>query len=101
MNDAMFQPLTSKWSPEAVIPGSPRISGHLCHHNVNPSPEASMRWVDYFYSEEGTKYIEQGPEGVLWEYKENADGQKYEFMQKALIQKIQKMNVARSHQHTG
>ena len=26
MNDAMFQPLTSKWSPEAVIPGSPRIS---------------------------------------------------------------------------
>ena len=35
-----------------------------------------MRWVDYFYSEEGTKYIEQGPEGVLWEYKENADGQK-------------------------
>ena len=35
-----------------------------------------MRWVDYFYSEEGSKYIEQGPEGFLWEYQENADGEK-------------------------
>lgn len=77
MNDPMFQPLTSEWAPEAKIPGSPRISGGtFALTNVNPSPEASMRWVDYFYSEEGTKYIEQGPEGVLWEYQENADGEK-------------------------
>lgn len=77
MNDPMFQPLTSEWAPEAKIPGSPRISrGTFALTNVNPSPEASMRWVDYFYSEEGTKYIEQGPEGVLWEYQENADGEK-------------------------
>jgi len=30
--------------------------------------------VDYFYSVEGSKYIEQGPEGVFWEYAENANG---------------------------
>ncbi|MFI1243103.1 extracellular solute-binding protein [Enterococcus casseliflavus] len=77
MNDPMFQPVTSEWAPEAKIPGSPRISrGTFALTNVNPSPEASMRWVDYFYSEEGSKYIEQGPEGFLWEYQENADGEK-------------------------
>jgi len=63
MNDPMFQPVTSEWAPEAKIPGSPRISrGTFALTNVNPSPEASMRWVDYFYSEEGSKYIEQGPD---------------------------------------
>lgn len=77
MNDPMFQPLTSEYSPEAVIAGSPRLSrGTFAITNVNPSPEASMRWVDYFYSKEGTKYIEQGPEGYLWEYKENKKGEK-------------------------
>lgn len=76
MNDPMFQPLTSEWSTSAVIPGSPRLSrGAFAITNVNPSPEASMRWVDYFYSVEGSKYIEQGPEGVFWEYAENANGE--------------------------
>ncbi|XUB35436.1 hypothetical protein IGI41_000421 [Enterococcus sp. DIV0876] len=76
MNDPMFQPLTSEFSTSAVIPGSPRLSrGAFAITNVNPSPEASMRWVDYFYSVEGSKYIEQGPEGVFWEYAENADGE--------------------------
>ena len=77
IEDPMFQPLTSEWSKEAVIPGSPRITrGAFAVTNVNPSPEASLRWVDYFYSEEGTKYLEQGPEGVFWEYKEDAEGNK-------------------------
>lgn len=77
MKDLMFQPLTSEWSKEAVIPGSPRISrGTFALTNVNPAPEASMRWVDYFYSEEGAKYLEQGPEGVFWEYQTNSAGEK-------------------------
>lgn len=75
MNDPMFQPLTSDWSKDAVIPGSPRISrGTFALTKVNPSPEASMRWIDYFYSEEGSKYLEQGPENFLWEYQTNAAG---------------------------
>lgn len=73
----MFQPLTSEWSTDAVIPGSPRLSrGTFALTKVNPSPEASVRWVDYFYSEEGSKYLEQGPEGSLWEYQKNAVGEK-------------------------
>lgn len=73
--DPMFQPLTSEWSTEAIIPGSPRISrGTFAITNVNPSPEASLRWVDYFYSEEGTQYLSQGPEGYLWEYATNDSG---------------------------
>lgn len=77
LNDPMFQPLTSEWSTDAVIPGSPRLSrGTFALTKVNPSPEASVRWVDYFYSEEGSKYLEQGPEGSLWEYQKNAVGEK-------------------------
>ena len=77
LNDPMFQPLTSEWSTDAVIPGSPRLSrGTFALTKVNPSPEASVRWVDYFYSEEGSKYLEQGPEGSLWEYQKNAAGEK-------------------------
>ena len=77
LNDPMFQPLTSEWSTTAVIPGSPRLSrGTFALTKMNPSPEASMRWVDYFYSEEGTKYLEQGPEGSLWEYQNNTAGEK-------------------------
>src|SRR5699024_5673638 len=37
----------------------------------NPSPEASIRWLDYFYSEEGGAYLDQGPEGDLWEWNED------------------------------
>src|SRR5699024_10383892 len=37
----------------------------------NPSPEASIRWLDYFYSEEGGAYIDQGPEGDLWEWNDD------------------------------
>src|SRR5699024_7010305 len=36
-----------------------------------PSPEASIRWLDYFYSEEGGAYLDQGPEGDLWEWNED------------------------------
>ncbi len=40
-------------------------------------PEAAMRWVDYFYSEEGTKMLYLGIEGVS--YQKNADGT-YDFL---------------------
>src|SRR5699024_11955092 len=28
-------------------------------------------WLDYFYSEEGGAYIDQGPEGDLWEWNDD------------------------------
>lgn len=76
MNDPLFQPLTSEYSKEAVIAGSPRLSrAAFAITKQNPSVEASLRWVDYFYSVEGIKYLEQGPEGVLWESAKNSAGE--------------------------
>lgn len=76
MNDPLFQPLTSEYSKEAVIAGSPRLSrAAFAITKQNPSVEASLRWVDYFYSVEGIKYLEQGPEGVLWENVKNDAGE--------------------------
>src|SRR5699024_1108666 len=34
----------------------------------NPNPEASIRWVDYFYSQAGNRFLHLGPEGYLWEW---------------------------------
>lgn len=76
LNDPMFQPLTSEYSPEAVIAGSPRLSrGAFAITKQNPSVEASLRWVDYFYSVEGARFLEQGPDGFLWESATTKDGE--------------------------
>lgn len=40
---------------------------------TNPAPEASMRWVDYLYSYEGSLFFNKGPEGKLWEYTDEAN----------------------------
>lgn len=40
--------------------------------NVCEYPEVAMRWVDYFYSEEGATFFYMGVEGVT--YKKNPDG---------------------------
>ena len=77
MKNPMFKPLTSEFSKTAVVPGSPRMgTGVFAITKNNKSPEASLRWVDYFYSEEGLAFMSQGPEGVLWEYAENDKGEK-------------------------
>ena len=77
LGDPMIQPLTSPESPEAVVPANPRMArGGFAITHKNPSIEASLRWVDYFYSAEGDVYIEQGPEGEMWEYQTNKAGEK-------------------------
>ncbi|MFD0868696.1 Lipoprotein lplA [Chlamydia abortus] len=40
--------------------------------NKNEHPEATMRWIDHFFGEEGSKMFFMGFEGVT--YKEGADG---------------------------
>ncbi|MEG1310428.1 MAG: extracellular solute-binding protein [Romboutsia sp.] len=73
----MWQPLTSEYSKEAVVPGSPKmVRGTFAITSNCDSPEAAIRWVDYFYSEEGYEYLNQGPEGVLWKYETNDAGEK-------------------------
>lgn len=72
----MWQPLTSDVSPKAVVPGNPRLNrGNFAITKNNPSPAAALRWVDYFYSDKGAVYLNQGPEGYLWKSAKNDKGQ--------------------------
>ncbi|MGL4911635.1 MAG: extracellular solute-binding protein [Romboutsia sp.] len=73
----MWQPLTSEYSKEPVVPISPRITrGSFAITSKCLTPEAAIRWVDYLYSDEGFEYFNQGPEGVLWNYETNDAGEK-------------------------
>src|SRR5699024_2903189 len=62
-------PVTSDITDEPLLPLNPGINrGSFAITKDNPNPEASMRWVDYFYSAEGYAFFNQGPEGLLWEW---------------------------------
>lgn len=72
INDPMFGPLTSEYQDEPLMPVDPGIKrGSFAITKENPSPEASLRWIDYFYTPEGYTYLSQGPEGYLWEEAED------------------------------
>src|SRR5699024_12711938 len=65
-NNPMYKPLKSPDVDEPIAPIDDGIQrGAFALSKNNPSPEASIRWLDYFYSEEGGAYIDQGPEGDL------------------------------------
>jgi putative aldouronate transport system substrate-binding protein len=49
-----------------------RSLGNFVITNVNENPEATLRWIDYFWSEEGSKMFFMGIEGVT--YEETEDG---------------------------
>ncbi|MCJ7840608.1 extracellular solute-binding protein [Lederbergia sp. NSJ-179] len=75
MNNPMYYPLTSSVSPEPILPRNPAIQrGTFSITKNNAYPEATMRWIDYFYSQEGYEFLNEGPEGYLWEKGE--DGKK-------------------------
>lgn len=83
MNDPMFQTLTSEYSPETLAVAHPRFStGTFAITNKASNPAAAIRWVDYFYSEEGLIFLNQGPEGFLWEYAENNIGEQVRIFNK-------------------
>lgn len=76
MNNPMFHPLASEFSEEPLVPRNPAINrGNFSITKDNPYPEASIRWIDYFYSQEGFEFLNQGPEGFLWEW--DGDTRKY------------------------
>ncbi|TBL74566.1 extracellular solute-binding protein [Paenibacillus thalictri] len=60
--DQLFSPV----SPNILSQGTFAIT------SKNKYPEATMRWVDFFYSEEGAKFLRMGIEGET--YKTNPDG---------------------------
>lgn len=41
--------------------------GHFSITNVNENPEATIRWIDYFWSDEGAKMFFMGLEGETYE----------------------------------
>ncbi|MDP4152552.1 MAG: extracellular solute-binding protein [Bacillota bacterium] len=49
--------------------------------NTNKNPEATMRWMDYWYGDEGSRMFFLGVEGVS--YQKNSDG-KYDFIPEAI-----------------
>ncbi|WP_152655176.1 extracellular solute-binding protein [Oceanobacillus sp. CFH 90083] len=77
VRNPMFHPLTSDESRQPVIPlGHGMSRGAFSISESNPNPEASIRWIDYFYSSEGFEYLNMGPEGYLWEWEDEEKGTK-------------------------
>ena len=74
LNNPLYMPLTSEWTDEPLLPKNPGLNrGTFSITADNPNPEASIRWVDYFYSPEGNAFINDGPEGIMWEWDENEE----------------------------
>lgn len=49
------------------------ITGTFAITKANKYPEATIRWVDYFYSEEGALFANRGIEGIGFEYNEDGN----------------------------
>lgn len=59
--------------------GAPSSQGAFVITNKNENPAATVKWMDYFYSDEGAKFQYMGIEGETFE--ETSDG-KYEYLDK-------------------
>lgn len=66
----LMTPVKSEIEGSPVYGMHPGMSarGTFAITSKNPAPEATMRWVDYIYSYEGSTLFNQGPEGILWKY---------------------------------
>jgi len=77
MANPMMGPMTSEYSEEPLFPMSNGIQrGTFAITHENPNPEATMRWVDYFYSAEGYDFINRGPAGYLWDWADEEGGER-------------------------
>lgn len=64
-------------SPVAAVP---RDFGAFAITSVNEHPEATMRWIDYFYSDEGSTLLRFGREGEHYELKDGIPYYKEDFL---------------------
>jgi putative aldouronate transport system substrate-binding protein len=71
-NNELFEgavPLTSEYNDTPFWPRKSGVNpGQMALSTTNPYPEASMRWADYFYTIEGSQLIDQGVEGISWDW---------------------------------
>lgn len=69
----MMQPIKGPNVDKPVIPISPGQSiNQFAISNTNPYPEATMRWIDYSYSEEGYAFLHGLDEGDVWVWADEA-----------------------------
>ncbi|MGO4373619.1 extracellular solute-binding protein [Paenibacillus sp. MCAF20] len=66
----------------------PRDFGAFAITSVNKNPEATLRWVDYFYGEEGSTLLRFGREGEHYELKDGIPYYKEEFLKSGNQAKI-------------
>lgn len=66
--------------------------GNFAITKGNENPEATMRWVDYFYSDEGSKFFYMGLEGET--YEETEDGE-VEYLEEILTESTIGISVAK------
>lgn len=66
----------------------PRDFGAFAITSNDPYPEATLRWVDYFYSEEGSTLLRFGREGEHYELKDGIPYYKEEFLNSGNQSKI-------------
>lgn len=68
-NYPIMPALTSQFSSTPIVSKiSPFKRGRAAITSSNEHPEATMRWLDYMYSEEGTILARLGVEGKNWEW---------------------------------
>lgn len=75
MTDPLMTPVSSEIADTPVYGKHPGISsnGNFAITSSNQYPEATMRWIDYQYGYEGATLWIQGPEGLMWEYVDEAN----------------------------
>ncbi|BBH21989.1 ABC transporter substrate-binding protein [Paenibacillus baekrokdamisoli] len=80
-DNPLMTPVKSEIADSPVYGKHPGISanGTFAITKSNPDPEATMRWIDYLYSYEGATLFAQGPENLLWKYK-NKDTHEKEWL---------------------
>jgi putative aldouronate transport system substrate-binding protein len=67
-------PLTSSFNDKKLWPKASNIdTGQFAITKQNEHPEATIRWIDYLYSDEGTILASYGIEGTDWKWSENSE----------------------------
>lgn len=65
---------------QSTVAPVPRDFGAFAITSVNKYPEATMRWIDYFYSDEGSTLLRFGREGEHYEMKDGMPYYKEDFL---------------------
>lgn len=71
-NYPLLPALTSEYNDTKMVPKISEVKrGRAAITSKNKHPEATMRWLDHLYSEEGTILARLGIEGVTYEWNED------------------------------